>query len=170
MTRTTKWSLALTAALASAGLIFTVPALAQENGFSPRAMMNGGMAAMHNSMMPLMSEMPTMHTEMLGDVAAFLGMSVDELNGALAEGRSLTELAVEKGRSFEEAQALMTDSMKAFVQRAVEAGSITQAQADQMLQYHEQYSGSCHAVQSGGMMGGMMGGMRNMMFAPNPKY
>lgn len=156
MTRTTKWSLALTAALASVGLIFAVPALAQEHGFGHRAMMSGGMAAMHNSMMPLMSEMQSMHTEMHGDVAEFLGMTRGELNAALADGSSLDDLAADKGIPFGEVQALMTNRMKAFVDRAVEAGSLSREQADQMLQYHGQYNGGCHAGRSGGMMGGMM--------------
>lgn len=155
----TKWAIALTAVVAAGGLAFAVPAMAQGNGFIPRPMMGGGMMAVHNTMAPLMSQMPQMHDQVISEAADLLGMTADELADALAY-RSLADLAAEKGIALEEVEQVMTDKMKSFLDRAVADGTLTQEQADQMLKYHAEYSGSCHSGRAGSMMGGAGGMMR----------
>lgn len=165
MNGTTRWVLGGIVALAVAGAAYVLPAMAAESSvpFGPgrmgfhAGMMSGDMSAMHNQMAPLMAQMGTMHQTVMGDVAALLGMSVEELDQAMADGKSLTALAEEKKVAIGEIRAVMTKAMKSLLDAQVEAGTITQAQAAQMLAMHEQNFGSCSS--GGGMMGGGMQGM-----------
>lgn len=153
MKTSTKWAIALTAVVAAGGLAFAVPAMAQGNSFMPVAMMRGGMMAMHNTMAPLMSQMPEMHNQVIHEVADLLGMPADELTEALAD-RGLADLAADKGIALEEVEQVMTDKMKAFLDQAVADGTLTREQADQMLEHHAAYSGGCHSGKAGSKMGG----------------
>lgn len=161
MNKTTKWILGTVAALAVSGLAFTMPAMAEEQG--PKNMMHGmmqshgDMAAMHNVMMPLMSQMPAMHEQMMGDIAQLLGMTADELEQAVKE-QSLAEIADDQGVAIGEVRAAMTNGMKTFLDKLVTDETITQGQAGQMLGFMEKKLESCLNGQMGSMMGsGMMG-------------
>lgn len=88
--------------------------------------------------------------------ADILGISVDEVKNAWAQGKSLWELAEEKGITQEQIQQRMKDAftqqMKTHMQTLVDQGVITQAQADARLQFMQ------NNAQNGKRMMGM--GMR----------
>lgn len=69
------------------------------------------------------------------DLADQLGMTIDELAAELEAGKTVTELAEEKGVDLEAARI---EAMKEQIQQAVEDGKISQEQADWMLQGLEQ--------------------------------
>ncbi len=172
MTKRTKWILGGVAALAVSGLIYAMPALAAGNGYGyggpafGYGMMQargGDMATMHNAMYPLMSQMPAIRDQVMGEVAALLDMTADDLYADLGEGKSLADIAAEKGVAIGQIRALMTQNMKAFLDQWVDEGSVTRAQAGRWLGFMEQNLDACLAGQMGGMVGmmgsyGMMGG------------
>jgi hypothetical protein len=156
MTKTMKWILTGVASLAAASLLFAVPALARATGTDHRSMV----ATMHGgAMAPLMGQMPAMHDQVMGEIAKRLGLTPAELNQAIADGKSITDLANERNVSPDEVLQIMTEGMRSLLDQAVEAGTITQEQADQMLQFHAQHSAGCLSVHAGNMMS-----MHDMMF------
>jgi len=70
--------------------------------------------------------------------AQILGISVDEVKNAWAEGKGLKQIMEEKGISQEQIQTrmkeLQTQEMKTYLQALVDKGVITQEQADKRLQ------------------------------------
>ena len=66
-------------------------------------------------------------------IADTLGISVDELAAAHAEGTTLATLADEQGVSLDDVQAAVQAVVEEAVAQAVADGTITQAQADQIL-------------------------------------
>lgn len=68
-------------------------------------------------------------------LAEQLGMTTDELQAELEAGKTVTELAEEKGVDLEAARI---EAMKERIQQAVEDGTLTQEKADWMLQGLEQ--------------------------------
>lgn len=66
-------------------------------------------------------------------LAEALGMTVDELEAALSEGQTLSDLMSEKGISFSVLQTNMQAALEAALQRAVADGVVSQEQADAML-------------------------------------
>ena len=68
-------------------------------------------------------------------LAEQLGMTADELASELEAGKTIAELAEEKGVDL---QAAQIEAMKERIQQAVEDGTMTQEQADWMLQGLEQ--------------------------------
>jgi len=109
---------------------------------------------------------PALLAETLGDA---LGMTVEEVHEALAEGQTVAELAEAQGVALEDiVDALSTPLIERF-QQAVEDGRITQEQADErieqmeerMLQMLESGSGFGTGMGRGGFRGrpgGMPGG------------
>jgi len=94
-------------------------------------------------------------------IAEALGLSLDEFNAALAEGKTPYQIAQEKGIDFATVQAAMQAGMAEALKQAVADGKLTQAQADAMLSHHAQMS-AWHANGGGPMAGrgrGMMGPM-----------
>ncbi len=68
-------------------------------------------------------------------LAEQLGMTVDELQAELDAGKTIAELTEEKGVDLD---AVRVEAMKERLQQAVEDGTLTQEQADWMLQGLEQ--------------------------------
>ncbi len=102
-------------------------------------------------------------------IAEALGLSPDEFNAALAEGKTPFVIAQEKGVDFATVQAAMQAGMADALQQAVADGKITQEQANWMISHHAQMQAWHAGGQMGpGMMsgsgwmggGGMMGGWR----------
>ena len=89
-------------------------------------------------------------------LAEQLGMTTDELTAELKAGKTIAELAEEKGVDLEAARI---EAMKKQMQQAVEAGTLTQEQADWMLQGMEQGLMPGAGGFGGGMHGGFGGGM-----------
>lgn len=105
-------------------------------------------------------EVATKHRTMFQEQADILGISIDDIKNAWAEGKSIHDLALEKGITEGELQAKMKalreSQMKSQLQALVDQGIITQAQADRRLTTMQQ-----HMENGGKRMGKGMG--RGMM-------
>jgi acyl-CoA hydrolase len=81
------------------------------------------------------AEITAQHQNMFAQQAELLGVSVAEIKDAWAQGKTMRELAQEKGISdealAEKMKAAHTARLQAGLTALVEAGVITQAQADQ---------------------------------------
>ena len=66
-------------------------------------------------------------------LAEALGLTVDELEAELAEGKTLRELVDEQGVDTEDIWEALQEARDAALQEAVEEGKLTQGQADRML-------------------------------------
>jgi len=67
------------------------------------------------------------------DIATILGMTADELRTALADGKTLADLAGEKNISLDELEASILDLAKENLDQAVADGRMDQERADEML-------------------------------------
>lgn len=100
-------------------------------------------------------------------VSDLLGLSAEEIQAQRLEGKSLVEIAAAVGVSEDALVTAILAARTATIQELVAAGTITQEQADFMIQNMEQQitlavnrTGTGHGYDSGSMMGGnMMGGM-----------
>lgn len=114
-----------------------------------------------------LDDMALRHEEMFKNQAVVLGMSIEDYKAAWAEGKNFFEIAESKGftkeQLFEKMKAQKQTQMKAMLQKLVEKGVITQAQADQRLANWEkaQTNGTNgQKTRAGfGKMHGMMKGM-----------
>jgi hypothetical protein len=95
-------------------------------------------------------------------IAEALGISVEELDAALAEGKTLYILAQELGVDFADVQAAMQAAHEAALAQAVADGLISQEQADWILSHRAQMGG---AVANGS--GSMGRGARSGGFGGN---
>ncbi len=133
---------------------------------------NGGMSAMHE----WMHQSGGVHDTVWKALAEKLGMTSDELTAQIKSGKTLAQIAQEKGVSTKDLAAVMETTMESALAQAVKDGKLTQAQADLMIQHMDgQYewmvtnmsagmlgTGSGSGTGPGGMMGtgsgsGMMG-------------
>ena len=67
-------------------------------------------------------------------LSEILGLSADEITAQLKEGKTITEIAAEQGLSEEELQQALYAAMAEKLAQKVADGSITQEQADKMLE------------------------------------
>jgi lambda repressor-like predicted transcriptional regulator len=94
--------------------------------------MNGvDMGAMHQWML----RSGGMHTQVLNDLARALDLTPEALQAELQNGKSLDQLAQEKGISSEQLAAVLKTSVETGLNKAVADGVLTQVQADAMLKY-----------------------------------
>jgi hypothetical protein len=84
-----------------------------------------------------------MHDYMEDAVAEKFGVTVDELNSQLKDGKSILDIAAEKGLTVAEFQTMQKDAMTSAIDKALAAGEISQNQADLMKE---------------NLLNGMMGG------------
>ncbi len=74
--------------------------------------------------------------------ADFMGISVDEMKNAWAEGKNFKEIAEEQGITQEQIQERMRETKEEYLQNRFQAmvdnGIISQGQADQRLQFMEE--------------------------------
>lgn len=94
-----------------------------------------------------------LHDDMVAYIAGKLGLTVDELNNRLNAGDTVGQIANEKGLTLSEFRTLMLEARSQAIDKAVAAGTLSQAQADWMKQ-----TGA--GVSAGGMGRGMGRGMR----------
>lgn len=84
------------------------------------------------------NEIASRQQTMFQNEAQILGISVDEIKNAWAEGKTLKQIMEEKGISQEQVQTRMKEfqlqQMKSYLEALVGQGVITQAQADRRLQ------------------------------------
>ena len=66
-------------------------------------------------------------------VATYLGMTREQLRAELRSGKSLAQIAKEKGKSVDGLVAAMLAPVKARLAKAVENGRLTKARADAIL-------------------------------------
>lgn len=124
--------------------------------------MSGDMAAMHELMAPLMAEMPALHAEMHGQVGALLGLTAAELDAAMAQGKSLAQIAGEQNVAIAEIQAAMTAAAGATLDRFVSEGKLTAEQKELLLGFMAGHMDVC-LNDEGGLMQGMHSMMQSMI-------
>jgi len=73
-----------------------------------------------------------LHDEMIAVFSDKLGISVDDLNARLADGETMSEIALSEGLTIEEFQTLLTDARSQAISAAVADDTLTQDQADWM--------------------------------------
>jgi len=83
-------------------------------------------------------------------VAEFLGMTVEELQAAHEEGKTIEDLLEEKGISQEDFQAAIQAAQIEALNQAVADGKLTQEQADSMLQRMEERAAEGFPPEFGG--------------------
>ena len=87
-------------------------------------------------------QIATRQQDMFQQEANILGLSVDEVKTAWAEGKTMQELATAKGITSEQLQTKMQAArqaeMKTHLQALVDQGVITQAQADSRLKFMQE--------------------------------
>lgn len=81
-------------------------------------------------------------------IAEALGLTPDELQAQLDEGKRLAEIAEEQGVEASEIQAAMKAVRVARIEQAVADGKLTQEQADQILERMEQAEQIAQALQA----------------------
>jgi hypothetical protein len=149
-------------ALGSAGFVFAqsptpqAPAPGAGNGTGyGMGMMNGrgNRAGMMGNPAAIGDNDGLLHDAMIAIYAEKLGLSVDELNTRLANGETMAQIATSKGLSADEFRTLMLDARSQAIDQAVQAGTLTQTQADWMKQ------------RGAGMPGASGQGMRGRMGA-----
>lgn len=106
----------------------TTPQTPWGPGMGQGRMRSGGMMGQNNPNQP-----GAMHEYMETAVADALGITVEELQAAHAEGKTAWQLAEEKGLSLEDFQAAMTAARTSAFQAMVADNVLTQEQADWML-------------------------------------
>ncbi len=77
----------------------------------------------------------SVHNIVWGGLAETLGLTQEELNGELARGKTLTQIAEAKGVTQDELAAALETSAKAGLDKAVADGVLTREQADSMLNH-----------------------------------
>jgi hypothetical protein len=73
------------------------------------------------------------HAGPLNAAATYLGMSVEDLFTALKGGKTLAQVAADKGKTVDGLVSALTADAKAKLDKAVTAGDITQAQANALM-------------------------------------
>ena len=129
----------------------------------------GGMAMMSNGdgmmsgqgMMSSADTVGTMHTWMSttggmhdlvwGALADALGLTEDDLNARLTDGETLAQIAEAQGVTQAEVSATLETTVRAGLAQAVTGGTLTQAQADQMLSHMAGKYGSMLTQMGAGM-------------------
>jgi hypothetical protein len=95
-----------------------------------------GLVGMGQNLSP--DEIATRQQNMFQEQAQIFGLTVDEVKNAWAEGKSLKDVAKEKGISQADIAKRMQDAeearLKTQLQTLVDKGVITQAQADKRLE------------------------------------
>jgi len=142
-----KHKLLLYSLLPLAGLTFIGVNIASAHGWF------GGMASTATP-----DEIATQQQTMFQNEAQILGISIDDVKNAWAEGKTMSQLIKDKGLNQADIQARMKDfkvqQLKAQLQTLVDKGVITQDQADKRLAFMQN---NIHN-KKGGMMGmGMRG-------------
>jgi len=99
----------------------------------------------------------------MDEIAKLLNMTVDQIWAERVLGKTIADLAKEKGVSTQQLVDALVASQKTMVDQAVTNGLLTQAQADKWLDWYKQAAAlqltEPYGLGFGGMRGGF-GGMR----------
>ena len=110
------------------------------------------------------------HDTVWNTLAEKLGLTTDELTAQVNDGKTLAQIAEEKGVAVKDLAAIMETGMKTGLEQAVKDGKLTQEQADLMLKHMDgQYEWMITNMGAGmmGTGGGMMGPNGGGMMGPN---
>lgn len=102
-----------------------------------------------------------LHDEMVVLYAEKLGISIDDLNARLADGETMSQIAISTGLTLDEFRTLMVEVRSLAIDQAVLDGTLTQEQADWMN------------LRGTGMMGagrGMRGSGQGLYLNPDCPY
>ena len=111
-----------------------------------------------NSMHQWMTTSGGMHTFVWDALAAKLGLTSDELYVEVNSGKTIAQIAEEKGVSRADLVAALETAHQNSLAQAVTDGALTQEQADSILvQMAGRYEWMLDNMGSGGMMGGYYG-------------
>lgn len=98
------------------------------------SMMQRGGTGMVGGMMGGFMQEEGYHDEMHAGMAEALGLTVDELDAAMAEGKTMFDIATDQGVEWADVWAAMDAARQAGFDKAVEDGTLSQEQADWMGQ------------------------------------
>ncbi len=158
--------LAATLGLASFAYAQTPAPTTPQTPWGSGKMGPGGMHGQYDS-----DQLNPMHDYMEAAFAQALGVTEEELQSAREAGKTVWQLAEEKGLTVEEFQAKMLEARQSAIQAMVADGIMTQEQADWMLSRMQGnwgeggYSGSGCPGMSGGF-GGRRGGSGGQWGSP----
>lgn len=108
-------------------------------GYGGQGMMGGrGMMGGQGMMGGVSGQYGPMHTYMVEAVAEKLGLKAEDVQSRLAAGETLWQIASSTGLSDDLVRTALQEAHDVALQKAVEAGVLTQAQADWMDQRMEQ--------------------------------
>ncbi len=110
-----------------------------------------------------------MHTFIWNALADKLGLTSDQLTAEVNSGKTISQIAAEKGISRADLVTALETAHKDSLAKAVTDGVITQVQADSILaQMSGRYDWMLDNMGNGGMMGGQYGpsGMMNGQYGP----
>lgn len=123
----------LVVALVSTGQVSaqgTTPPNPQAPGYGNGGPMGGRGARGGSGAANLAAGDGLLHDGMIAVYAQELGISVEDLNTRLANGETIAQIAAEKGLTAEQFSALMADAHSQAIDQAVNAGTLTQEQAE----------------------------------------
>ena len=120
-------SLAVVLALGVAGIVFAQGPTEPGEGTCPFDGTCGHLGGFGMGGFGYYGTMPTI-------LAEELGMTLDELSAALAEGKTVAEVAAEQGVSLDDLVATLVTQRAEVLSQAVAEGDLTQEQADGMLE------------------------------------
>lgn len=125
---------------------------------------NGEMGAMHE----WMHQSGGVYDTVWKALAEQLGLTSEELTAQINSGKTLAQIAEEKGVSTKDLATTMETGMKAGLEQAVKDGKLTQEQADLMIQnmagqYEWMIINMGAGMMGTGGRGGMMGSGNGMM-------
>lgn len=154
-------------ALVGAAVAFAQTPTPPTGGFGPGSMMGGGRRGPMAGGQGFMAEyQAVMHAK----IAEALGLTADEFNAALAEGKTPYVIAQEKGIDFATVQAAMQAAHAEVLQQAVADGKLTQEQANWMLSRQAQMGAQRANGGFAGPLGQMGRGARIGGYSGNCPY
>ena len=135
--------------------------------YGPGMMGRGGMMGRWNQS-GTSGQYGPMHEYMVGAMAEALGMTDEELDTELAAGKTMWQVAEEKGLSTEEFQQLMIEARTSALEKLVADGVITQEQANWMQSRMQGRGGQGGCPMQGGAGRGGRWGTSPAQPAPAP--
>jgi lambda repressor-like predicted transcriptional regulator len=102
----------------------------------------------------------------MDEIAKLLGMTPDQIWAERVLGKTIADLAKEKGVSTQQLVDALVASQKTMLDQAVTDGRFTQAQADKWLEWYEQAAQLQLTEPYGPGFGGLMGGMHGGRSGP----
>mgnify|MGYP006418272721 CR=1 FL=1 len=97
--------------------------------------------------------------EMIEHKAEILNLTAEELQAKVDEGKTFIDIAEEQGVTYTDIQEAMNSHFEEQLQAKIDSGYLTQEQADEFREQHEEKSGMMHGMGFGKGGGMHRGGM-----------